>query len=129
LTVRADISPSEYETRAINLSELGLRSRRLRLRPESGIFLLGFEALSNGRCSMARKTIRLACMVCDRADFDGITQAELRKAIRAGWKHVERQQTYRQACKTYSSTDKAPRGYSVLEWWTHLGYCPNCAVE
>ena len=76
---------------------------------------------------MSKPTIRLACMECDRSDFDGITLPQLREAIRNGWKEVEREQTYRQACKTYSSKERARRDYSVFEWWTHLGRCPDCA--
>ena len=76
-----------------------------------------------------RKTIRLACMVCDRQDFDGITAEELREAIRSGWQEVERVQTYQQSCRTFKDAEKEPPGFSALEWWTHLGYCPNCAPE
>ena len=78
---------------------------------------------------MAKKTIRLACMVCDRTDFDGITPKQLAQAKRDGWKDVERQQTYRQACRTYDDPAKAPPGHSALDWWTHLGYCPECKSE
>lgn len=74
-----------------------------------------------------RKTIRLACIACDREDFDGITAAELKKAIKNGWTHVERVQSYRQSCKTYEHHEGEPPGFSALEWWTHLGYCPECA--
>jgi len=63
-------------------------------------------------------------MVCDRTDFDGITPKQLTQAKRNGWKDVERQQTYRQACKTYEP-GKEPKGFSSLEWWTHLGFCPD----
>ena len=77
--------------------------------------------------STARATIRLACQECDRSDFDGITQRQLRQAIRNGWTEVQRVQSCRQACKTYSSTEYAPLGYSRFEWWTHLGHCPDCA--
>ena len=77
---------------------------------------------------MHRKTIRLACRECDRDDCDGITRTELRKAIRHGWREVERVQTYRQACKTYDDISDQPEGFSVWEWWTHLGVCPECAT-
>jgi hypothetical protein len=65
-------------------------------------------------------------MTCDREDFDGITAAQLRKAIKKGWTHVERVQSYRQSCKTYEGREDEPPGFSALEWWTHLGYCPEC---
>ena len=76
------------------------------------------------------RTIRLACLICDRQDFDGISAAELRQAIRAGcWTDVERLQTYRQACQTHAVPATAPPGYSVLDWWTHLGICPDCQPQ
>ena len=74
-----------------------------------------------------RRTIRLACMACDRSDFDGITSRELKKAIANGWTAVERYQTYPESCRTYDDPTKAPPGYSSLDWWTHLGWCPDCA--
>jgi hypothetical protein len=77
---------------------------------------------------MQRKTIRLACRECDRDDGDGITRSDLRKAIKQGWREVERVQTYRQACKTYDDSWDEPEGFSKLEWWTHLGLCPECAA-
>jgi len=78
---------------------------------------------------MPQATIRLACTHCDRSDFDFITRRQLREAIRNGWKDVKRVQTYQQACKTYSGQEKAPRSYSLFEWWTHFGLCPDCAEE
>jgi hypothetical protein len=77
---------------------------------------------------MQKATIRLACMACDRSDFDGITPQQLRAAIKSGWKAVQRVQTHRQACKTYDDQER-PSGYSAFEWWTHLGWCPDCANQ
>lgn len=74
-----------------------------------------------------KKTIRLACMTCDRDDLDGITAAQLGQAIKAGWRNVERVQGYRQSCKTYDNTQDEPPGFSAFDWWTHLGQCPECA--
>jgi hypothetical protein len=67
-------------------------------------------------------------MVCDRQDFDGITADELAKAIQQGWTEVDEVQTYAESCKTYSA-DEAPKGHSALDWWTHLGWCPDCRAE
>jgi len=78
---------------------------------------------------MPKATIRLACMECDRSDFDFITQQQLREAICAGWQDVKRVQTYRQACKTSDPTKPTPAGHSAFEWWKHLGWCPDCAAE
>jgi hypothetical protein len=76
-----------------------------------------------------RKTTRLACRECGRDDYDGITAAELKKLIKEGWQDVERIQTFRQSCKTYDDWSKAPPDFSAFEWWTHLGTCPECAIE
>lgn len=66
--------------------------------------------------------IRLACAYCSRDDCDGITN--LKAAV--GWTDIGRVQSYRQACKTYDDPSKAPAGYSIFDWWTHLGVCPDC---
>ena len=63
---------------------------------------------------MAKKTakkatkprLRLACISCDREDGDGLA------AVPAGWREV-------------AAIDLDTRGPS--DWWTHLGYCPDCA--
>ena len=62
---------------------------------------------------MSDEPIRLACVVCDREDCDGITSAELAAAIAVGWQHVS------EAGNGY------PDDYSS-DWWTHLGWCPEC---
>jgi hypothetical protein len=72
------------------------------------------------------KTIRLACDECDRDDMDGITYAELLAAKKAGWKGVIRVQTYAQSLKTYDHPADEPPGYSILDWMTHIGDCPEC---
>lgn len=59
-------------------------------------------------------------------DHDGITHAQLKAAIKAGWRGVSREQTYAQACKVYDDPADAPPGYSVFDWHTHLGVCPEC---
>jgi len=73
------------------------------------------------------RTIRLACIGCDREDFDAITPSELAQAIASGWRYVRREQTYAEACRTYDHDP--PPGYSALAWWTHLGWCPDCADD
>ena len=49
--------------------------------------------------------IRLACVHCDREDCDEID------AIPADWSDVEES-----------------AGYGELDWWTHMGVCPDCFV-
>lgn len=69
------------------------------------------------------KIIRLACSCCDRDDMDGITAQQLQKAIKAGWIRVSQEQTYHQAIM------ESPPAQSPLDWWTHLGTCPDCAED
>ncbi len=64
--------------------------------------------------------IRLACMDCDRDDHDGILR------VPAEWGDVCKVQSYEDACKVYDNPDDAPPNYSVLDWFTHLGQCPEC---
>ena len=50
------------------------------------------------------KSIRLGCVKCDRADFDGATE------LPTDWEGIQ---------------PVAP-SKSVLSWETHLGLCPDC---
>ncbi len=61
--------------------------------------------------------IRLACLYCDRSDFDGINE------IPSDWSEVDEVQTYEESCQKASPTDAK---VSVLDWYTHLGICPEC---
>ena len=74
------------------------------------------------------KTIRLCCNAVGCAEHDFITATQLRR-LKQGWKNVGRFQTYAQSIKTYDDPHDAPAGYSVLDWYTHLGDCPDCAEE
>jgi hypothetical protein len=74
------------------------------------------------------KTIRLACVDCDRSDKDGITADELSECVRLGWAGVRRYQSYEDSVRAYDDPAEAPPGYSVLDWFTHLGTCPECVV-
>jgi hypothetical protein len=75
---------------------------------------------------MPRKTIRLACEMCSREDMDGITVRQLKECQDMGWTGIAREQTYAESVKTYDDPADAPPGYSVLDWYTHLGICPDC---
>jgi hypothetical protein len=68
-------------------------------------------------------------MECDRDDCDGITPSQFKAAIDNGWKEVERVRSYREACETCTNPEDEPPEFSVLGWWTHIGYCPECAKE
>lgn len=53
--------------------------------------------------------IRLACMNCDRTDFDGV------KRIPKDWESVE------------EAVPSEPKElWFCSNWWTHLGWCPEC---
>jgi hypothetical protein len=67
--------------------------------------------------------IRLACMNCDRDDCDGITPAQLAQAIQSGWVDVTEEQSYERSLEEVP-LDSPDR--SAMEWWTHLGWCPDC---
>ena len=72
-----------------------------------------------------RGPIRLACENCFRDDCDGI------KEIPPGWEGISEEQSLEMSMTTFDSEDDPdpPKDYSVLEWWTHLGLCPDCAAE
>lgn len=73
--------------------------------------------------------IRLECSECFRDDMDGVTEVELQAAIAAGWQNVHEWQSYEDAITTYDDPADEPPGYSVLDWSTHVGLCPECARE
>lgn len=77
----------------------------------------------------AKREIRLACDTCFRDDMDGITRAELMAAIKSGWNHIRRVQSYEDSIKVYDDPAETPEGYSVLDWYTHNGQCPECRDE
>lgn len=56
-----------------------------------------------------QESIRLACWGCERKDGDGKTTLG---AIDEGWLVIE-----------WAPTS----GEDLEEWWTHLGWCPECA--
>ena len=55
----------------------------------------------------APRPIRLACIECDRVDFDGIA------TLPSDWDCIGEAEV--------SETDSS--------WWTHLGICPDCNTE
>lgn len=65
-------------------------------------------------------TIRLACGSCDREDFDGINE------IPSDWIDVLEVQSLKESRRQVDFDD---RTRSVLEWYTHLGTCPDCQRE
>lgn len=69
--------------------------------------------------------IRLACMACDRGDYDGTT---IEKALHDGWEDISEEQTLEEACREYELGNTSP-GKSIFDWFTHLGFCPSCAPD
>lgn len=71
----------------------------------------------------ANGPIRLACGNCFRDDCDGV------KEIPPEWQDVSERQSLEDALTTYEDEEDGPppKGYSVLDWWTHIGTCPECA--
>jgi len=61
--------------------------------------------------------IRLACLYCDREDFDGVD------VIPSDWTEVDEVQTFEESCREACPTDAK---VSVFDWYTHLGVCPEC---
>src|SRR5689334_9481121 len=76
-----------------------------------------------GLCPACKgRTVRLACTNCDRDDFDGISQAQLEQAIRNGWQDVAEAQSYEESLR---EVPLGTRDRSILDWWTHVGTCPD----
>ena len=63
--------------------------------------------------------IRLACLFCEREDCDGIDE------IPADWYDVDEFQSYESSVEEIPVEDQSR---SPLEWYTHLGVCPECAA-
>ena len=63
--------------------------------------------------------IRLGCASCEREDFDGVSQ------FPAGWTDVTFFQTLAQSLQEIAVDDLER---SPVEWYTHLGVCPECAA-
>ena len=65
--------------------------------------------------------IRLGCMQCDRADFDGVGK------LPQDWEDIGRVQSYESSIKERGFSDKF--GESCFDWYTHLGLCPDCLIS
>ena len=64
--------------------------------------------------------IRLACLICDREDFDGVD------VLPSDWEDIAEVQTYEESIREIARDD--PDG-DVTAWHTHLGVCPHCRVN
>jgi len=63
------------------------------------------------------REIRLACFYCDTTECDGVDQ------VPPDWTEVEEFQSYAASLKEVAPNDPTR---SPLEWYTHLGVCPEC---
>lgn len=68
--------------------------------------------------------VRLVCRGCNQ-QLDGIP------AVPEGWRDVNEVQSLESSLTTYDGPDDPtpPRGYSVFDWETHEGLCPDCPDE
>lgn len=69
--------------------------------------------------------IRLACTRCDRDEFDGITEKHL-ELIRPTWGDISEEQSWEESNTIWEDWQCQKWGRSNLDWWTHLGACPDC---
>lgn len=85
---------------------------------------------ANRAMKKPKKCVRLSCVSCGREDLDGITENHL-ELIRPTWNEIFEVQTYEESTAVW--TDEQCRYWfrSNLDWWTHLGTCPDCldAIE
>lgn len=73
--------------------------------------------------AMSKGKIRLCCYGCDRDDHDGITPKQLREC---GWSDVVEVQSHKRAVEVHNCMISEPLEWSVFDWYTHQGYCPEC---
>ena len=64
-----------------------------------------------------RSMYRLACVSCDREDYDGISY------IPKTWRDVQRYQTLAASLEEVADGDHSR---SAFDWFTHMGQCPEC---
>ena len=64
--------------------------------------------------------IRLACLTCDREDFDGVD------VLPEDWEDIDEFQSYEASITPVEIDD--PDG-DVTAWYTHLGVCPDCQTD
>lgn len=64
-----------------------------------------------------RPPIRLACVSCDRDDYDGVWR------FPKNWTDIQKWQTLSESMKEVAEGDSRR---SAFDWFTHSGYCPEC---
>jgi protein subunit release factor A len=80
--------------------------------------------------AVVENCVRLACMFCDEGRYDCITPERLEELKQQGWKDIEEVQSYEDSIRefTIEEVDASGNEKSVLDWYTHCGVCPECAV-
>jgi len=71
------------------------------------------------------ENIRLSCGQCD-SHFELITEEQLAALVDDGWRDVSEFQSYEDAT---AESDIDDPGSRVMEWYTHLATCPDCAAR
>ena len=61
--------------------------------------------------------IRLACIHCDTDQYDGVTE------LPTDWTNIQEAQSYAASREEVPLRDS---NRSPLDWYTHLGVCPEC---
>lgn len=69
---------------------------------------------------MTRNLFRLACHQCDRDDFDGVDKLPKK------WADITKVQSLQDSRRQVDDGDKIR---SPLDWYTHVGTCPDCQQE
>jgi len=91
-------------------------------------FLLLSESITRETYDQVRTLlqtpVRLACRVCDRSDCDGISKAMIQGAIASGWQDIVRVQSLAESIRSCPPGDER-----LLDWYTHLGTCPDCRYD
>ena len=83
-------------------------------------FRLVFSNLWKIEGTLMPTRIRLACSECDTDEGDGISR------IPATWTDVTEVQSLAESRKEVAADDTKR---SALDWYTHLGVCPQCQKE
>lgn len=61
-------------------------------------------------------TIRLACLLCDVEDYDGVDH------VPPDWQDVDEVQSYEDSIAPIETS-------RTSAWWTHVGICPDCQQD
>lgn len=60
---------------------------------------------------------RLACVSCDRGDYDGVYR------LPQNWTEIQKVQSL---AESKEPVENRTSNRSLFDWHTHTGYCPEC---